>query len=720
MLSDLKDINNMLRQISFKTDKSEPLRPFEQLMANLPPSSAELLPRPYQWLMKSSKSPILDFYPESFTVDMNGKRWPWEAVVLLPFIDSERLIKASRTYVTNNLLSQDENNRNQVKDAIVYSRDENMKVDVPALSGGLTFEALSECNIREEKLSASQWKEGNNENRATFTPQLLPGTSTPYPGFPSLKDAPVQALKKRRLGINVFGMRSRYRTAVLEMNSDIPIIGSAATLAEKLIGTTVHFRYPFLQEGFVTAVSDAEMTIRGTDHPRRWNEKEAQNWKLKNDSIRRNYMTGEGLTGSGGWEIPDSSVTLSIRPLKEIQKLSDGRLTKIYARLEVEVPFLAALWSPSQPDPRFSDIPARLEKDPYRFGSELLAPSLGLKALSKNGINKRFNLLPPKNTGQNILPSPLPGTLQKKASKGFCTHAQEYHIGMRNDSFTKMMRKPRQQFKLSTTKSKNIGIAAAVMIAGILAPGANCDMTHSRLISSQRHHFTPGLITRGGEYNHDVLGFEGENVKTPPLDFAHGTTTLSFTFDDGIIAAVDSRASIGNFVGSKTTQKVLPINNHILGTMAGGAADCSFWIRRLQAESRFYELSEGNTISVARVARILADYLYENRGFQLSVGTMIMGFDDNGPSIYYVDNSGTRLKGDIFAVGSGSTFALGVLDTERKEGMSEGEAIALGIKAIRHATFRDAFSGGFIAVYVIKKTGWEKVFSEDLALSDNN
>jgi 20S proteasome subunit beta 5 len=39
----------------------------------------------------------------------------------------------------------------------------------------------------------------------------------------------------------------------------------------------------------------------------------------------------------------------------------------------------------------------------------------------------------------------------------------------------------------------------------------------------------------------------------------------------------------------------------------------------------------------------------------------------------------------------------------------------LGIKAIRHATFRDAFSGGFINVYVINKDGWRKVFSEDLA-----
>jgi len=187
------------------------------------------------------------------------------------------------------------------------------------------------------------------------------------------------------------------------------------------------------------------------------------------------------------------------------------------------------------------------------------------------------------------------------------------------------------------------------------------------------------------------------------------------------VTAVDSRASLGSFVGSKTTQKVLPISDNILGTMAGGAADCSYWIRKLKAEIKRYEVADGSRkITVAQVSRLLADYLYGNRGADLSVGTMIMGFDKYGPSVYYVDNKGTRVAGDLFSVGSGSTFALGVLDTERCEGMKEKEAIALGIKAIRHATFRDAYSGGLIAVYVITRKGWRKVFSEDLAMINVN
>ena len=72
MLSDLVNIDSFLKEISFKDKLGEPLRPYEQLLGCLPPSSSNLLPEPYQWLMTSRKSPIIDFYPESFTVDMNG------------------------------------------------------------------------------------------------------------------------------------------------------------------------------------------------------------------------------------------------------------------------------------------------------------------------------------------------------------------------------------------------------------------------------------------------------------------------------------------------------------------------------------------------------------------------------------------------------------------------------------------------------------------------
>jgi 20S proteasome subunit beta 5 len=57
-----------------------------------------------------------------------------------------------------------------------------------------------------------------------------------------------------------------------------------------------------------------------------------------------------------------------------------------------------------------------------------------------------------------------------------------------------------------------------------------------------------------------------------PIKLAHGTTTLAFRFQGGIIVATDSRATAGNWIASQTVKKVIEINGSLLGTMAGGAA----------------------------------------------------------------------------------------------------------------------------------------------------
>lgn len=44
--------------------------------------------------MYNPDSPILDFYPQTFNLDLNGKKQDWEAVVKIPFLDQKRLLKA--------------------------------------------------------------------------------------------------------------------------------------------------------------------------------------------------------------------------------------------------------------------------------------------------------------------------------------------------------------------------------------------------------------------------------------------------------------------------------------------------------------------------------------------------------------------------------------------------------------------------------------------------
>merc|ERR1712168_138804 len=202
--------------------------------------------------------------------------------------------------------------------------------------------------------------------------------------------------------------------------------------------------------------------------------------------------------------------------------------------------------------------------------------------------------------------------------------------------------------------------------------------------------------------------------KPAQIKFNHGTTCLAFKFKGGVIVATDSRATAGGYIASQKVKKVIEINPYLLGTMAGGAADCQFWERVLAKECRLYELRNKERISVAAASKLLANMVYPYRHMGISMGTMICGWDKTGPGLYYVDSDGSRFSGSLFSVGSGSPYAYGVLDADYKWDLTVEEAYDLGNRGIYHATHRDGASGGICRLYHMKETGWIKVSETDV------
>jgi 5'-3' exoribonuclease 2 len=79
-------------KISF--EKGRIFKPFEQLMGVMPAASRHTIPDVFHDLMTDEDSEIIEFYPEDFPIDLNGKKFAWQGVALLPFIDAKRLLKA--------------------------------------------------------------------------------------------------------------------------------------------------------------------------------------------------------------------------------------------------------------------------------------------------------------------------------------------------------------------------------------------------------------------------------------------------------------------------------------------------------------------------------------------------------------------------------------------------------------------------------------------------
>lgn len=87
------------------------------------------------------------------------------------------------------------------------------------------------------------------------------------------------------------------------------------------------------------------------------------------------------------------------------------------------------------------------------------------------------------------------------------------------------------------------------------------------------------LFEKEDDQKYSIQSPPTSNLQIPAKLDIHkkGTTTLAFKFQGGILIAVDSRASMGNLDSDETVRKVIHINSYMLGTMAGGAADCLFW-----------------------------------------------------------------------------------------------------------------------------------------------
>ena len=88
-----------------------------------------------------------------------------------------------------------------------------------------------------------------------------------------------------------------------------------------------------------------------------------------------------------------------------------------------------------------------------------------------------------------------------------------------------------------------------------------------------------------------------------------------------------------------------------------------------------FELKHGKEPSTAAASRIMVNLINYYKRYGLQMGLMLTGVDENGPNLYYIDTEGSRIKGHLFSVGSGMTYAYGVLDAHYRYDMSLEEAI---------------------------------------------
>uniref|UniRef100_A0A3Q1AYB8 Proteasome subunit beta n=1 Tax=Amphiprion ocellaris TaxID=80972 RepID=A0A3Q1AYB8_AMPOC len=244
----------------------------------------------------------------------------------------------------------------------------------------------------------------------------------------------------------------------------------------------------------------------------------------------------------------------------------------------------------------------------------------------------------------------------------------------------------------------------------------SCSNDHFALLTSEKNSAIPlDFFTPPSANSASFCLPNHSTTVRRPFPLSHGTTTLGFIFQGGVIAAADTRASAGGLVACPAVHKITPIHSHLVVTSSGSGADCMLWERILTREIRLYQLRHRRRLSIRGTAKLLSFMLHPFKGTEVCVALTLCGWDkESGPKLIYVCSDGARLQGDIFSVGSGSPYAYGVLDGGLKWSLSKDEAISLAREAVFRATHRDAYSGNNVDLFHITAQGWSQRKREDL------
>src|SRR5579875_961389 len=163
-----------------------------------------------------------------------------------------------------------------------------------------------------------------------------------------------------------------------------------------------------------------------------------------------------------------------------------------------------------------------------------------------------------------------------------------------------------------------------------------------------------------------------------------GATAVGLVFNEGVVLAAEKRMVLGNFIMSKGVKKVFQITPTAGAACAGMIADMQVLVRNVQAIVKMREMELKRPMKANSITKLMSVIMFERRMYPLLTQVIL----------------------DKYAsVGSGSEHAIGVIESEYKDGLDENSAKELAKKAIKASSQRDSASGDGADILVLKKNG---------------
>lgn len=152
-----------------------------------------------------------------------------------------------------------------------------------------------------------------------------------------------------------------------------------------------------------------------------------------------------------------------------------------------------------------------------------------------------------------------------------------------------------------------------------------------------------------------------------------GSTAIGVATNEGVVLGVEKRVT-STLLETSSVEKIVEIDRHIGCAMSGLQADARSMVEHARVECQSHAFNYNEALRVESCTQAICDLALRfgesadgeesimSRPF--GVALLIAGYDEDGPSLYHAEPTGTFYRYDAKAIGSGSEGAQAELQNE--------------------------------------------------------
>ncbi len=172
-----------------------------------------------------------------------------------------------------------------------------------------------------------------------------------------------------------------------------------------------------------------------------------------------------------------------------------------------------------------------------------------------------------------------------------------------------------------------------------------------------------------------------------------GSTALGIKFKNGV-ALISDKKIRSKLVERNSLEKIQLIDDYVASVTSGLVADARVLIDFARIGTQQEKITYGSLVNMENLVKKVADQMQQYTQFggvrPYGVSMIFAGYDGIGQRLFDCDPAGTINEYKAVAIGAGKEAVTNFLEKEYKDDLTEKEAIALAIKALKSAVEEDS------------------------------